>query len=85
MTSDLRRASAKGVIRRILHSYRYHVRTYGHTAALLISKLNARVFRPGCAAIETDDPIPQPLSRPPREVNRANERFVTDAGLLRPA
>jgi hypothetical protein len=85
MSYDLRRLSAKGIIWRIPHSYRYQVTTYGHKAALFFSKLNAHVFQPGFAAFEPDHPIPQPLAKAFEKVDREIERLLSDAGLKRAA
>jgi hypothetical protein len=47
--------------------------------------LNAHVFQPGFAAFETDDPLPQPLTKAFEKVDREIERLVSDAGLKRAA
>jgi hypothetical protein len=85
MSYDLRRLTAKGILWRMPHSYRYQVTTYGHKVALFFSKLNAHVVQPGFAAFETDDPIPQPLAKAFEKVDREIERLVSDAGLKRAA
>jgi hypothetical protein len=85
MSYDLRRLSAKGIVWRIPHSYRYQVTPYGHKVALFFSKLNAHVFRPGFAAFPSDDPIPQPLTKAFEKVDHEIERLVSDAGLRRAA
>ena len=85
MSYDLRRLGGKGILWRIPHTYRYQVTTYGHKAALFFSKLNAHVFRPGFAAFQTDDPIPQPLTKAFEQVDREIERLVSNAGLQRAA
>ena len=85
MSYDLRRLSAKGIIWRLPHSYRYQVTTYGHKVALFFSKLNAHVFQPGFAAFETNDPMPQPLTKAFEKVDREIERLVSNAGLKRAA
>jgi hypothetical protein len=85
MSYDLRRLRAKGIIWRMPHSYRYQVTTYGHKVALFFSKLNAHVFQPGFAALETDDPIPQPLAKAFEKVDREVERLVSAADLKKAA
>jgi hypothetical protein len=85
MSYDLRRLGAKGIIWRVPHSYRYQETTYGHKVALFFSKLNAHVLRPGFAAFQTEEPIPQPLNKALQKVDREIERLVSDAGLKKAA
>ncbi len=62
MTYDLRRLRLKGLIYRLPHSYRYQLTTYGWKVALLVTKLNRRVFQPAFAALEVTNPVPQSLT-----------------------
>jgi hypothetical protein len=85
MSYDLRRLAAKGIVWRVPHTYRYRVTTYGHKVALFFSKLNAHVLRPGFAALDPNDPIPQPLAKAFAKVDREIEQLVSDAGLKKAA
>jgi len=62
MTYDLRRLRLKGLIYRLPHSYRYQLTTYGWKVALLLTKLNRRIFRPAFAALDVANPVPQSLA-----------------------
>lgn len=63
MTYDLRRLRLKGLIARVPKSNRYFLTPYGWKACLFVTRLNARLFRPGLAALD-DSPgirVPHPL------------------------
>ncbi len=52
MSYDLRRWRLKGIIWRVLNSYRYQLTTYGRKVAIFFSKLETRVFRQFLAALD---------------------------------
>jgi hypothetical protein len=81
MTYDLRRLRLKGLLRRVPHSQRYRVTAQGYRVALLFTKLNARVFRPACAAFDPDEPVPRPLAAALAEVDRQLD-VIFDAAQL---
>ena len=85
MTDDLRRLRLKGLLRRAPHSQRYRVTPYGYRVALLFTKLNARVFRPACAAFDPSEPVPRPLADALAEVDRQLDAIFDDAQLERAA
>ena len=51
MTYDLRRLRLHGLIERIAHTHRYRVTSLGQRICLFISKLYARVLRPGLSEL----------------------------------
>ncbi len=61
MGYDLRRLARKGLIRRVDGELRYVLTPYGRRVALFLSKLYARVLRPGLQAL---DPRIAPNSPP---------------------
>ena len=81
MTYDLRRLRLKGLVRRLPHSQRYRVTAQGYRVALLFTKLNARVFRPACAAFDPAEPVPRPLAEALAEVDRQLEAIFAAAQL----
>lgn len=81
MTYDLRRLRLKGLIYRIPHSYRYQLTTYGLKVALLLSKLNQRIFQPAFAALDPTYPVPQPLAKALAQVELNLDDLFTQARL----
>ena len=51
MTYDLRRLRLHGVTERIAHTHRYRVTSLGQRICLFMSKLYARVLRPGLSQL----------------------------------
>lgn len=85
MTYDLRRLRLKGIIWRVPHTHRYLLTPYGRKVALFFTRLHARLFRPGFAALDTDVPIPNPLAQALEQVEREIDRLIDDAHLARVA
>ncbi len=79
MTYDLRRLRLKGLIYRIPHSYRYRLTTYGLKVALLLSKLNQRIFQPAFASLDPTNPVPQPLAKALEQVDLNLDDLFTQA------
>ena len=52
MTYDLRRLRLKGVIARVPGTTRYFLTPYGYRVSLFLTRLHARLFRPGLASID---------------------------------
>jgi len=52
--------------------------------ALLVTKLDARVFRPVVAAFDPSEPVPRPLAEAWAEVDRQLD-LILDAAKLAPA
>lgn len=62
ITYDLRRLRLKGLVFRAPRTNRYFVTPYGWKVARLLSRLDARVFRPAIAMFTADDAVlPFPL------------------------
>jgi hypothetical protein len=81
LSYDLRRLRLKGMIWRIPHSQRYLLTPYGLKVALFFTRLHARVFRPGFAAMDPAATIPSPLAKALTEVEREIENLIQDANL----
>jgi hypothetical protein len=81
MSYDLRRLQRKGIIWRVPNSHRYLVTPYGLKVALFFTRLHARVFRPGFAAVDPSMPIPSPLAKALMGVEREIENLIQDANL----
>jgi len=78
MTYDLRRLRLHGLIERIPASHRYHVTDFGIRTALFLTRVYARLLRPGLAvAIARDPPTPTPLRAAFDRVDKAIERVWT--------
>jgi hypothetical protein len=52
MGYDLRRLTRKGVVKRLDHQKRYVLTPYGRRVALFLTKVHARVLRPGLQALD---------------------------------
>lgn len=52
MTYDLRRLRLKGIISRKSHTTHYYLTPYGYKVALFLTRVNARLFRPGLASLD---------------------------------
>lgn len=81
MTYDLRRLRLKGLIWRVPHSHRYRVTSYGINVALFLTRVNARLFRPGFAALQPEQPLPSPLAQAFQRVNAEIDRLTENAYL----
>lgn len=82
MSYDLRRLRLKGIIWRIPHSYRYQLTSYGRKVVLLLSKLDARIFRRAFAALDSTSPLPLPLAEALKEVDKAIDNLVENARIV---
>lgn len=85
MSYDLRRLRLKGIVWRVPHSHRYVLTPYGRKVALFFTRLHARVFRPGFAALDPADPIPGPLAQALEQVDREIDRLIDNAHLVKAA
>lgn len=81
MSYDLRRLRHKGFIWRVPDSYRYQLTTYGRQVALLLSKLDTRVFRRIFAALDPAPAIPLPLAKALDQVEHALENILIEANI----
>ena len=94
MTYDLRRLRLKGLIWRVPHSHRYRVTSYGinaqssdglHWVALFLTRVNARLFRPGFAALQPEQPFSGALADAFQRVNAEIDALIDDAYLVKAA
>lgn len=81
MTYDLRRLRRKGIIWRVPHTNRYVLTTYGCKVALFFTRLHARVFRPGFAALDAEAQIPSALAKALEQVDLEVGRLIDQAQL----
>lgn len=81
LTYDLRRLRLKGIIWRVPGSQRYVLTPYGRKVALFFTRLHARVFRPGFAALDPTVVIPSPLAEALAQVDREIDRLIDEAHL----
>lgn len=81
MTYDLRRLRLKGLIWRIPGSTRYILTPYGSKVALFLTRLNARLFRPGfaCLSEELGVHVPHPLRLAFAKVDREIAKMLDNA------
>jgi hypothetical protein len=69
------------MIWRIPNTHRYLITPYGCKVALFFTRLNARVFRPGFATMDSAVPIPSPLAEALGTVEREIENLLNDTHL----
>ena len=81
MSYDLRRLQRKGILWRVPHSQRYLITPYGLKVALFFTRLHARVFRPGFAAMDPSLPIPSPLAKALADVEHEIDDLIHAANL----
>jgi hypothetical protein len=79
MSYDLRRLRLKGLLRRRPKSHTYVLTPLGARVAVFFTKLYARCFRPGLAALVPDQPRPAPLARALTAVDDALHALVDEA------
>ena len=86
MTYDLRRLRLKGLIYRPPRAHRYFLTPHGWKVARLMTRLEARVFRPAMAAFQ-DRPValPPKLSAALQRVDTQLDALIHDAVPLRKA
>jgi hypothetical protein len=78
MTYDLRRLRLKGIIARAPHTTRYFLTPYGYRVSLFMTRLHARLFRPGLASLNPDPGVhvPHPLRRAMDKVNAEIDHLI---------
>jgi hypothetical protein len=81
MSYDLRRLRLKGRLERRPKSQTYGLTTLGTKVAVFFTKLAARLFRPGLAAIVPDQPLPSPLAHALTTVADLIDALVQEAQL----
>jgi hypothetical protein len=83
MGYDLRRLARKGVITRLDHQKRYVLTPYGRRIALFLTKVYARVLRPGLQALDLSftGQAPPPLRTTFAALDRAIEAHIQEAQL----
>jgi hypothetical protein len=83
MTYDLRRLRRKGLLLRLDRTQRYVLTPYGRRMALFLTKIHARILRPGLQALDlTLQPkAPPPLRRAFTAVDHAVTTLLTEARL----
>jgi hypothetical protein len=67
-------------------NYRHHYQLtpYGRKVALFFTRLHARVFRPGLAALDPGVLIPSPLAEALTKVEQEIDHLIEDAYLASP-
>ena len=86
MTYDLRRLRLKGLIYRPPRTHRYFLTPHGWKLARLMTRLEARVFRPALAAFEEHPAaLPPKLSAALRQVDTQFDALIKDAVPLKKA
>ena len=83
MGYDLRRLARKGLIRRVDHKLCYTLTPYGRRIALFLSKVQARILRPGLQALDLDitSQMPPPLRKAAEAFDLATEALTAAAKL----
>lgn len=81
MAYDLRRLARKGLITRLEHQKRYMLTPYGRRVALFLTKVHARVIRPGLQALDlTVAPNAPPVLRTTfAALDRAIDAHIAEA------
>jgi hypothetical protein len=79
MSYDLRRLRLKGLLRRRPQSHTYVLTPLGARVAVFFTKLYARCFRPGLAALVPAQPRPSPLAQALTAVAGAMHSLVDEA------
>lgn len=83
MGYDLRRLARKGLVRRVPGKLCYTVTPLGRRLALFLTKVHARVLRPGVQAcdIQLTAQAPSPLRRAFLALDEATDALIKEAGL----
>jgi hypothetical protein len=81
LTYDLRRLRLKGIIWRVPNTQRYLLTPYGRKVALFFTRLHARIFRPGFAALDPTLPLPGALAEALSQVDLEIDRLLDEACL----
>ena len=84
MGYDLRRLARKGLIRRVDRKLCYTLTPYGRRVALFLSKVQARILRPGLQALDLDicSQAPPPLRQAAEAFDLAADALATAAKLV---
>ena len=78
---DLRRLRLKGIIWRVPNTQRYLLTPYGRKVALFFTRLHARIFRHGLAALDPAILIPSTLAEALSRVDLEIDRLIGEACL----
>jgi hypothetical protein len=83
MTYDLRRLRLKGIVARVPGTTRYFLTHYGYRVALFVSRVHARILRPGfdCIGKPPEVVVPHPLRRALNQVGVEVDHLITQAAL----
>jgi hypothetical protein len=83
MGYDLRRLIRKGLVTRLDHQHRYVLTPYGRRVALFLTKVHARVLRPGLQALDLNFPaqVPPALRSTFTALDRAIDAHIAEAHL----
>jgi hypothetical protein len=84
LSYDLRRLRLKGLIWRVPQTHHYRLTPYGCKVASFFTRLNARVFRPGFAALDPTLPLSSPLAEALQAVEQEIENLINEAHLAPP-
>jgi hypothetical protein len=84
MGYDLRRLARKGLIRRVPRKLCYMLTPYGRRVALFLTKVYARVLRPGLQALDTHvvAQVPPPLRAAFAALDTATNSLIREARLV---
>jgi hypothetical protein len=79
MTYDLRRLRLKGLLERMEHSHRYRLTPLGIKVVAFFTRLYERVFRPGLAALNAEQPWPSDLAQALNQVAAVVQSWIDNA------
>jgi hypothetical protein len=87
MTYDLRRLRLKGIISRKPHTTKYMLTPYGYRVAQFVTRVHARLFRPGFASCheQLGVHVPHPLRLAMDKVNKQIDIMIEKSNLKRVA
>lgn len=85
MSYDLRRLRLKGLIERIAHSQSYKLTELGAKIAMFFVKLYERLFRPGLAAIVSNQAFPSDLAQALNKIAKVIDEWIKRALIANPA
>lgn len=83
MGYDLRRLLRKGLLKRLERQHRYVLTPYGRRVALFLTKVHARILRPGLQALDLSftAQVPPPLRTTFAALDRAIDAHIAEAQL----
>jgi hypothetical protein len=84
MIYDLRRLPLKGIISKIPDSTQYFMTPYGYRGTQFLTRLHARLFRPGFASFDENlgAQVPTPLRRAMNKVNDEIDKMLEKSHLM---